>query len=107
LKLISRDELKEKLDREDNFKLVMVLREYAFKAKRIPGSLHIFNLKEVKEVLNPKDEIVVYCSGPGCHASADAFYILGEMGYKNVRRYAGGIEDWEEAGYPLEGEMVE
>jgi rhodanese-related sulfurtransferase len=26
--------------------------------------------------------------------------------YKHVRRYAGGILDWEEAGYPLEGEMV-
>jgi rhodanese-related sulfurtransferase len=28
------------------------------------------------------------------------------MGYKNVRRYAGGIVDWEEAGYPLEGDFV-
>jgi rhodanese-related sulfurtransferase len=28
------------------------------------------------------------------------------MGYKNVRRYAGGIEDWKEAGYPLEGSFV-
>jgi len=23
-----------------------------------------------------------------------------------VRRYAGGLEDWERAGYPLEGESV-
>jgi rhodanese-related sulfurtransferase len=28
------------------------------------------------------------------------------MGYKNVRRYAGGIVDWEEAGYLLEGDFV-
>jgi rhodanese-related sulfurtransferase len=28
------------------------------------------------------------------------------MGYKNVRRYAGGIEEWEDAGYPLEGNVV-
>jgi rhodanese-related sulfurtransferase len=28
------------------------------------------------------------------------------MGYKNVRRYAGGIQEWEEAGYPLEGSFV-
>lgn len=24
-------------------------------------------------------------------------------GYKNIRRYPGGIEDWIEAGYPIEG----
>jgi rhodanese-related sulfurtransferase len=106
MKLITRQELKAKLDQDDDFKLVMVLREYAFNAKHIPGSLHIFNPKEVREVLDPNDEIIVYCSGPDCHASVDAFYILREMGYTNVRRYAGGILDWEEAGYPLEGEMV-
>jgi hypothetical protein len=27
-------------------------------------------------------------------------------GYRHVRRYAGGMLDWEEAGYPLAGEMV-
>jgi rhodanese-related sulfurtransferase len=27
-------------------------------------------------------------------------------GYTHVRRYAGGILDWEEAAYPLEGELV-
>ena len=26
---------------------------------------------------------------------------------KNICRYAGGLEDWEAAGYALEGEMVE
>jgi rhodanese-related sulfurtransferase len=28
------------------------------------------------------------------------------MGYNKVRRYAGGIADWEQAGYPLEGNFV-
>jgi hypothetical protein len=27
-------------------------------------------------------------------------------GYQNVRRYQGGIYDWEIAGYPLEGSMI-
>ena len=39
--LISREELKEKLDREDDFKLVMVLGEWQFRAKHIPGSLNV------------------------------------------------------------------
>ena len=32
--------------------------------------------------------------------------ILTSMGYKKVRRCAGGISDWEDAGYPLEGSFV-
>jgi rhodanese-related sulfurtransferase len=31
---------------------------------------------------------------------------LTNMGYKNVKRYAGGIEDWQKAGYTLEGNVV-
>lgn len=34
-------ELKEKLDRGDDFKLVMVLGDWGFRAKHIPGSLNI------------------------------------------------------------------
>ena len=40
IETISRDELKAKLDRGDDFKLVMTLHEWAFKAAHIPGSLH-------------------------------------------------------------------
>jgi 3-mercaptopyruvate sulfurtransferase SseA len=29
-----------------------------------------------------------------------------EHGFRNLRHYAGGIADWEDAGYPLEGERV-
>ncbi len=107
MKLISRNELKEKLDRGDNFKLVMVLGEYAFNAKHIPGSINIPTPQPDSKHLNPEEEIVVYCSDPGCHASVDAFYTLQACGYTKVRRYAGGVQDWEDAGYPLEGEMVE
>jgi rhodanese-related sulfurtransferase len=31
---------------------------------------------------------------------------LTRMGYNKIRRYAGGIADWEQAGYPLEGDFV-
>ncbi|MFQ5976160.1 MAG: rhodanese-like domain-containing protein [Candidatus Hydrothermarchaeales archaeon] len=107
MKLISREELKEKLDRGDDFKLVMVLGDGAFHAKHIPGSLNISTPEARREMLNPDDEIVVYCSGPDCIASVQAFNILEENGYTRVRRCAGGILAWEEAGYPLEGNMVE
>ena len=107
MKLISREELKEKLDRGDHFKLVMALGEWAYRAKHIPGSLHFNTIKEALEAFDPNDDIVVYCSNVSCVASVAAYRHFSNRGYKHVRRYAGGLQDWEEAGYPLEGEFVE
>jgi rhodanese-related sulfurtransferase len=106
MNLISREGLREKLDRGDDFKLVMVLGEWAFLAKHIPGSINISSPDQCRKMLTPEDEIVVYCSGVACVSSMMACKILVDDGFKNVRRYAGGLPDWEEAGYPLEGEMV-
>ena len=106
MELISREELKEKLDRKDEFKLVMVMGDWQFRAMHIPGSLNISAPELAQETLDLDDDIVVYCSNVTCYASIIAFNQLTAKGYKNVRRYAGGIFDWEEAGYPVEGEMV-
>ncbi len=105
--LISREELKAKIDAGDDFKLVMTLSEWAFRAKHIPGSLNVDNPQKVTDYLDPADEIVIYCSDDNCPASKFAFQQLTSNGFKNVRRYAGGVADWEEAGLPLEGEWAE
>ena len=106
MNLISGEELKQKLDRGDKFKLVNALGEWAFNAKHIPGSINISKIEDAKKRLNPGDEIIIYCSNTSCIASIIGYQLLTRMGYKNVRRYAGGIEDWEERGYPLEGSFV-
>jgi rhodanese-related sulfurtransferase len=106
MELISRNELKEKLDRKDSFKLVMVLGEWAYRAKHIPGSLNVFAPELAKDMLDPEDDIIIYCSDENCPASKYAYMILTNGGFQKVRRYAGGIADWEEAGYPMEGAMV-
>jgi ArsR family transcriptional regulator len=106
MKLIDREELKAKLDRGDDFRLVMALSEWAYRAKHIPGSIHVGTLEDAVQVLDPDDEVVVYCSGPDCIASIAAYTMLHANGFKNLRRYAGGLLEWEQAGYPLEGEMV-
>ena len=104
--LIGREELKEKLDRGEDFKLVMVLGEWEYRAKHIPGSLRVSTLEEGLGMLDPHDEIVIYDSGPACPASRMACRFLKARGYLRVRRYAAGLEEWESAGYPLEGELV-
>jgi rhodanese-related sulfurtransferase len=107
MNLIARDELKEKLDRGDDFKLVCALSEWAFQAKHIPGSLHVDNPQNATKMLDKTDEIVVYCSDPNCPSSKYAYHLLTSNGYENVRRYEGGILDWEEAGLPVEGAWSE
>jgi rhodanese-related sulfurtransferase len=85
----------------------MTLDEWEYRTTHIPGSMRISTVQEALEALDPKDEIVLYDSGPPCPASRLAFRILKAHGYKRVRRYAGGLEAWATAGYPLEGESVE
>lgn len=102
MNLITRDELRTKLDREDEFKLVMTLSEFAYQTKHIPTSLHFDTVKETLDALDPEEEIVVYCADVHCSASFYAYHLLKRAGYRRVRRYAGGISDWEAAGYPLE-----
>ena len=107
MNLITREELMEKLDRNDEFKLIMVLGDWQFRAKHIPGSLNISSPDDPKVAeLALDDEIVVYCSSDACVASSFALRTMTEGGFSNVRRYAGGIADWEEAGLTLIGEMV-
>jgi rhodanese-related sulfurtransferase len=106
MKLICREELKQKLERGDRFQLVMALGDWQYRAKHIPGSLHFATPQEALAELSQDDEIVVYCSSYDCSASVIAYEYLVHHGYTHVRRYAGGILDWEEAGYQLEGEMV-
>ncbi|MBM4438270.1 MAG: rhodanese-like domain-containing protein [Actinobacteria bacterium] len=106
MRLIARDELKARLDRGDDFRLVNALGGWAHRAKHIPGSLNFATPEESLKVLKRDEDIVVYCSNPKCIASISAYLFLESHGYAKVTRYAGGIEDWDAAGYPLEGTMI-
>jgi rhodanese-related sulfurtransferase len=102
MKLITRDELRIRIARGDKLKLAMTMPELAYCAKHIPHSVCVPTVDDALAVLEPADEIVVYCSDVYCAASIYAYRALERRGYANVRRYAGGIADWEAAGYPLE-----
>ena len=106
IRTISREGLKSKLDASESFALVMALNRWAFDSKHIPGSLHFDTPQELYAAIGPDDEVVVYCSNVDCLASVALYRDLVGRGYRNVRRYAGGLMDWEDAGLPLEGNDV-
>ncbi|NIM05362.1 MAG: rhodanese-like domain-containing protein [Armatimonadetes bacterium] len=106
MQTITKEALKEKLERGDNLVVVYVLSPESFMKARIKGSINI-PLEDLKEqaptVLPDKDkEIIVYCANFECTASPSAGKALEEMGYTNIVDYEGGIKDWIEAGYPTE-----
>ena len=103
IRTISREELKAKLNSGEDLKLVMALNRWAFDAKHIPGSLHFDTPEELYASVAPDDEVIVYCSNVDCLASVALYRDLVKRGYRNVRRYAGGLLDWEDAGLPLVG----
>jgi hydroxyacylglutathione hydrolase len=109
METIGRDELKGMIDAREDFKLVFCLGEGEFSLKHIPGSLCIDRppvISNIEAVMGHDDNIVVYCSGPDCLASGVAYELMRKHGFQHVRRFVGGIYEWEEAGLPLEGEMV-
>lgn len=106
MRIMSREELKSKLERGDKFRLYMTLDRQAYEHSHIPGSMHLENAAEVAASVSPDEEIVVYCVNPACPSSANAYRLLSKLGCKNLYRYAGGLEAWQEAGYELVGDMA-
>lgn len=111
METISREELKQKLDREEDLVLVDALAEMYFRHSHLPGAINV-PVDEIRDrapdLLPDKDaEIVVYCMDRPCEASKRAAAELATMGYENVRDYVGGKKDWIEAGFPAEGTYYE
>jgi rhodanese-related sulfurtransferase len=107
---IGRVELRQKLERGDELVLVDALPPIAFAASRLPGAVNIppDSVDGMAELRIPdrETEVVVYCANPDCESSVEVAARLVELGYRNVRHYSGGKEDWRDAGLPLEGGRV-
>jgi rhodanese-related sulfurtransferase len=67
-KTISRDELKEKIDREDDFRLVETLPATAYHHNHLPGAINLppDSVTTLASQILPdrSAEIVVYCASP-------------------------------------------
>jgi sulfur-carrier protein adenylyltransferase/sulfurtransferase len=87
-------ELKQRLDRGDDLKIVDVREPNEYQINRIAGSV-LIPLGDVPKrynELNPDDEIVVQCKMGGRSAKAADF--LRSVGFKKVLNLKGGILDW-------------
>ena|SRR5690348_2932886 len=74
--------------------------------QHLPGALNLVEdevAARAAEVLPDRAAaIVTYCSNTACRNSATVATLLRNAGYTNVRTYREGIQDWVEAGLPVE-----
>ena len=108
--VITKEALKKKIDERSDFILIDTLGEASYKRRHLPGAISVDAhqddfIERIKEIVPDKDkEIIVYCSSFSCQLSPAAARKLHDAGYTNVVDYEGGLGDWEDAGYLLEGE---
>ncbi len=103
---VSRDEIRKGLENGGGATLVEALSERNWKEGHLPGAVQL-DYQEVREragdILPDKDaRIVVYCANEECRNSVKAAEELEALGYTNVYEYAGGKQDWVDAGLELE-----
>jgi len=101
-KLIDRETLQRKLAGANPPVLAEALPEKYYRDWHLPGARHLPHdrVRELAPGLFPQQaaEIVVYCASKTCQNSHIAARALEQLGYTNVAVYAGGKQEWQEAG---------
>lgn len=103
LNTISRDELKAKLDRNDDFLLYEVSEKPSFDEAHLPGATHFEGIEKIEEAIPGADhEIVLYSENLRDRASLRVVRELTGMGYRHVYEYEDGKADWLSEDLPTE-----
>lgn len=101
---ISADEVKQKLDNDEDFTLLDVREQDEWQSAHIAGARYLGKgviERDIEEKVPDQDEeIVLYCGGG--YRSALAADNLKKMGYRDVKSLEGGFRTWTEAGLPIE-----
>ena len=105
-KSITREALAARIQAGNAPALLEALPERYYVQKHLPGAL-LFPHDQVAELAprllpDTATSIVVYCASRTCQNSHIAAQRLVQLGYTDVAVYAGGKQDWEEAGLPFE-----
>ncbi|HEY6422698.1 MAG TPA: rhodanese-like domain-containing protein [Pseudonocardiaceae bacterium] len=103
--LITRQELQEAID-AGRVTVLDALPASSYATQHLPGALNLVEQDVAEwagELLPDTDAaIVTYCSNVSCGNSQTVASRLEQLGYRNVRKYREGIQDWVEAGLPTE-----
>ena len=113
IKTITKEDLKKKIDNQEDFVLLHTLGADSYSKIHLPGAVsvegHADNLIEQVEKIAPdkNTEVVAYCTSFSCQLSPAVTRKLAEAGYVNATDFEGGLKDWAEGGYDFEGDEAE
>jgi len=103
--LITRDELRAEIE-AGTVTVVDALPEPYWAQQHLPGALNLMaddvDAKAGALLPDKGATIVTYCSNSACTNSQAVASRLEQLGYRNVRKYRDGIQDWVDAGLPTE-----
>jgi rhodanese-related sulfurtransferase len=119
--LVTTDELKQLLDNKEDFVLIDAMPfETSYKKEHIAGAKNFLFAKEAQDTEQWRESdsggksqadfeellgddkqalIIVYCGFVRCARSHNGAAWAKQLGYANVKRYAGGIYAWKGKGY--------
>lgn len=89
--------------------VVNVLSKQMYNDAHIKDSIHV-DLDDLDAYADKWDKntpVVFYCSNYQCSASGHASKVFKKAGFKNVYAYEGGVAEWSQLGYPMEGPQTE
>lgn len=103
--LITRDELQAEIE-AGTVTVIDALPETYWAQQHLPGALNLVeddvDAKAAALLPDKGAMIVTYCSNSSCQNSQAVATRLENLGYRNIRKYRQGIQDWVEAGLPTE-----
>ena len=103
---IDKESLWHKMQQGEQFTLVDALSPMSYAVSHLPGAISMppgeVDERAPRRIPDRGSEVIVYCSSATCDASLTVANRLLELGYRNVRHYAGGKSEWAAAGLPLE-----
>jgi rhodanese-related sulfurtransferase len=111
MNVIDHADLAAKFSRNENFLLVNVLPADYFSIAHIPGSLNIpldtpaFEEVVARTAASRDREIILYCANMSCSMSSQAARNLEEAGFTNITDFAGGTQEWKDAGNILKSSV--
>ncbi len=104
----SRVEEKNDVAKKTDFVVINILDEPFYEDAHIKGSINVpfMQLADFANTLDKESEIVVYCSNYACSASGAATKQLLDMGFAKVKAFEGGMAEWYQLKFPVEGPSV-
>jgi rhodanese-related sulfurtransferase len=95
MKHITTFELKEKMDRNENFQLVDTREAEKYEECHIEGAINIpqIDLPEKSHLISNEIPVIIYCMY-GVKSQAPYLYLTEKLKYRNIFVLEGGIYQW-------------